>query len=201
MRQETELVAQRKTTSKKSSKARTATKAATRATKATTKATKASPKTRGASGRRSASSGKSAKSAGAREVTIDRRRTAGRRSEDKDTASKPSQPTKSTAPAPKLERRKKVNRRRQIDPTTCERDYTDDEIQFMNALDEYKRTSGRMFPTCSEVLEVVRSLGYVRLSPSELAERQADPSAADPAAATDNAEVDATAHHPELVTV
>ena len=62
-----------------------------------------------------------------------------------------------------------MNRRRQIDPTTCERDYTDDEIQFMNALDDYKRTSGRMFPTCSEVLEVVRSLGYVRLSPSELA--------------------------------
>ena len=39
----------------------------------------------------------------------------------------------------------------------------------MNALDDYKRASGRMFPTCSEVLEVVRSLGYVRLSPSELA--------------------------------
>ena len=67
------------------------------------KTAKASPKTRGASGRRSASSGKSAKSAGAREVTIDRRRTAGRRREDKDAASKPSQPPKSTAPAPKLE--------------------------------------------------------------------------------------------------
>ena len=73
----------------------------------------------------------------------------------------------------KLERRQKVNRRRQIDPTTCERDYTDDEVEFMNALDDYKRTSGRMFPTCSEVLEVVRSLGYVRLSPSELAAHKA----------------------------
>jgi hypothetical protein len=60
----------------------------------------------------------------------------------------------------KLERRAKVNRRRQIDPTTCERDYTADEIEFMNALDEYKRSSGRMFPTCSEILEVVRKLGY-----------------------------------------
>ena len=30
----------------------------------------------------------------------------------------------------------------------------------MSALDEYKRRSGRMFPTCSEVLEVVRGLGY-----------------------------------------
>ena len=47
----------------------------------------------------------------------------------------------------KLERREKVNRRRQIDPTTCERDYTNDEIEFMQAMDAYKRRSGRMFPT------------------------------------------------------
>ena len=59
-----------------------------------------------------------------------------------------------------LQRRVKVNRRRQIDPTTCERDYTPDEIEFMGAMDEYKRRNGRMFPTCSEVLEVVKSLGY-----------------------------------------
>jgi hypothetical protein len=58
------------------------------------------------------------------------------------------------------ERRAKVNRRRQIDPTTCERDYTLAEIEFMNAIEEYKRTSGRMFPTCSEVLEVLLKLGY-----------------------------------------
>jgi hypothetical protein len=62
----------------------------------------------------------------------------------------------------KLHRREKVNRRRQIDPTTCERDYSLDEIEFMHALDRYKRASGRMFPTCSEILEVVRSLGYVK---------------------------------------
>ena len=33
---------------------------------------------------------------------------------------------------PPVERRK---RRRQIDPTTCERDYTDQEIEFMQAMD------------------------------------------------------------------
>ena len=60
----------------------------------------------------------------------------------------------------KLERRTKVSRRRQIDPTTCERDYSIEEIEFMQALDGYKRTSGRMFPTCSEILEVIRGLGY-----------------------------------------
>lgn len=60
----------------------------------------------------------------------------------------------------KLERREKVSRRRQIDPTTCERDYSTDEVEFMNALNDYKRLSGRMFPTCSEILEVIRNLGY-----------------------------------------
>ena len=56
-----------------------------------------------------------------------------------------------------------MSRRRQIDPTTCERDYSNDEVEFMNALDEYKRTSGRMFPTCSEVLEVLKDLGYCKM--------------------------------------
>ena len=65
-----------------------------------------------------------------------------------------------------LQRRKKVNRRRQIDPTTCERDYTTDEVEFMQALDEYKRKNGRMFPTCSEILEVVRDIGYSRQTAS-----------------------------------
>lgn len=58
------------------------------------------------------------------------------------------------------ERRNKVERRRQIDPTTCERDYSAAEIEFMRAMDDYKRRSGRQFPTWSEVLEVVRDLGY-----------------------------------------
>ena len=56
--------------------------------------------------------------------------------------------------------RRKTRRRRQIDPTTCEREYNDSEIEFMHALDEYKRASGRMFPTCSEILEVLVGLGY-----------------------------------------
>ena len=58
--------------------------------------------------------------------------------------------------------RRKVERRRQIDPTTCEREYTDDEIEFMKAMDDYKRRAGRQFPTWSEVLEVLKALGYKR---------------------------------------
>jgi|SRR5579872_3267995 len=62
----------------------------------------------------------------------------------------------------RVSQRRKVERRRQIDPTTCERDYTPDEIEFMRAMDEYKRKAGRQFPTWSEVLEVLLSLGYKR---------------------------------------
>lgn len=51
-------------------------------------------------------------------------------------------------------------RRRLVDPATCDRDYSDAEVEFMLAMQEYKRTSGRMFPTWSEVLEVLKSLGY-----------------------------------------
>ena len=58
--------------------------------------------------------------------------------------------------------RRKVPRRRQIDPTTCERDYSAEEIEFMQAMDAYKRRSGRMFPTCSEILEVILALGYAK---------------------------------------
>ena len=56
-------------------------------------------------------------------------------------------------------------RRRQVDPTTCERDYSDDEVEFMKALDLYKKMNGRLFPTCSETLEVLRRLGYVKMPP------------------------------------
>jgi hypothetical protein len=57
-------------------------------------------------------------------------------------------------------------RRRFVDPTTCEREYTKAEMEFMAAMNEYKRRSGRMFPTWSEVLEVLQSLGYEKVEPS-----------------------------------
>ncbi len=60
--------------------------------------------------------------------------------------------------------RRNGERRRQIDPTTCERDYTQDEIEFMQAMDQYKRDNRRPFPTWSEVLEVLVALGYRRVA-------------------------------------
>jgi hypothetical protein len=75
--------------------------------------------------------------------------------------------------------RRKKQRRRHIDPTTCERDYNIDEIEFMRAMDDYKHDSGRMFPTCSEVLEVIRALGYVKLSDEQAAQFRDDGSECD----------------------
>jgi len=89
-------------------------------------------------------------------------------------ASKASEATVTTDRRAGKDRRAKVNRRRQIDPTTCERDYTPDEIEFMNAMDDYKRASGRMFPTCSEVLEVIRNLGYEKRPEGETPEPAAE---------------------------
>lgn len=60
--------------------------------------------------------------------------------------------------------RRHGERRRQIDPTTCERDYGEDEIEFMKAIEDYKRDFGRPFPTWSEVLEVAKALGYRKVA-------------------------------------
>ena len=88
-------------------------------------------------------------------VTIDRRR------EDRRAA-------KSDAVEATADPRRKKQRRRHIDPTTCERDYNEQEIEFMRAMDDYKHASGRMFPTCSEVLEVIRKLGYIQLNDEQI---------------------------------
>jgi hypothetical protein len=61
-------------------------------------------------------------------------------------------------------------RRRFVDPTTSERDYSEAEMEFMLAMNEYKRRSGRMFPTWSEVLEVLQGLGYQKVDEREMTE-------------------------------
>jgi hypothetical protein len=70
-------------------------------------------------------------------------------------------PTKASRRASHAARTRAASgRRRFVDPTTCERDYSGAELEFMAAIQEYKQRSGRAFPTWSEVLEVVRDLGY-----------------------------------------
>jgi hypothetical protein len=94
------------------------------------------------------------------DVLVTDRRSQERRDLDRRTKNDPQQVETERRVGP----RRKVERRRQIDPTTCERDYSDEEIEFMKAMDDYKRQSGRQFPTWSEVLEVMRSLGYRKVA-------------------------------------
>jgi hypothetical protein len=56
--------------------------------------------------------------------------------------------------------RQASQRRRFVDPTTSERDYSAAEQEFMQAMQAYKQSSGRTFPTWSEALEVLTNLGY-----------------------------------------
>jgi hypothetical protein len=51
-----------------------------------------------------------------------------------------------------------------IDTAEIERAFKDAEREFMEAMKSYKAESGRMFPTWSEVLEVLRGLGYSKPS-------------------------------------
>jgi hypothetical protein len=57
-------------------------------------------------------------------------------------------------------RQPKKERRRRIDPTTFDKQYTDAEMEFMNAVQRFKEQSGRAFPSYGEVLKVAVQLGY-----------------------------------------
>ncbi len=41
-------------------------------------------------------------------------------------------------------------------------DYTDDEREFLVALERYRQSRHRRFPSCREILQVIKSLGYQR---------------------------------------
>lgn len=45
--------------------------------------------------------------------------------------------------------------------------YSDDEVAFIKAMDRYKRTRRRPYPTCAEVLAVLESLGWRRVAEPE----------------------------------
>ena len=60
------------------------------------------------------------------------------------------------------ERRQKKERRRRVDPTTFEKQYSADELEFMAAMQDFKVRTAKAFPTYAEVLAVARSLGYSR---------------------------------------
>jgi len=68
-----------------------------------------------------------------------------------------------------LDRRRGPGRRRTEERKAAEEgNMTDEQFEFLMAIDEYKRQNARPFPTWTEVLEVITALGY-----RKVAERQA----------------------------
>ena len=57
-------------------------------------------------------------------------------------------------------RREKQHRRKRVDPTTFEKQYTVEEIEFMNAIQQYKMQTGKAFPTHGDTLRIAIRLGY-----------------------------------------
>jgi hypothetical protein len=70
------------------------------------------------------------------------------------------------------ERRARKERRRRIDPTTFEKQYTEDELEFMNAMQQFKVQACKSFPTHGEVLRVAMALGYRKIVPSASVDEQ-----------------------------
>jgi hypothetical protein len=67
-----------------------------------------------------------------------------------------------------LERRRGPGRRRSDDRRSAEEgEMTDEQFEFIVAINEYKQVNRRPFPTWTEVLDVVKAIGY-----RKVAERQ-----------------------------
>lgn len=68
-----------------------------------------------------------------------------------------------------LERRRGPGRRRSDDRRSAEEgEMTDEQFEFVMAIDTYKRLNNRPFPTWTEVLEVVKQLGYRKVAASTI---------------------------------
>ena len=69
-----------------------------------------------------------------------------------------------------LDRRRGPGRRRSDDRKSAEEGHmSDEQFEFLMAIDEYKRKNTRPFPTWTEVLEVIKTLGYRKVAESQLA--------------------------------
>lgn len=68
-----------------------------------------------------------------------------------------------------LERRRGPGRRRTDDRRSAEEgEMTDEQFEFVLAIDTYKRLNNRPFPTWTEVLEVIKQIGYRKVAASTL---------------------------------
>ncbi|QYK47091.1 MAG: hypothetical protein KF838_09885 [Phycisphaeraceae bacterium] len=86
-----------------------------------------------------------------------------------------SPPTQTNTPPTGLERRRGPGRRLSDFTRSAEEgELTSEQFLFVMAIEAFKRSNDRMFPTWCDVLEVVRLLGYRKTMPSELNLRNAE---------------------------
>jgi hypothetical protein len=68
-----------------------------------------------------------------------------------------------------LERRRGPGRRRSDDRRSAEEgEMTAEQFEFVKAIETYKKVNKRMYPTWTEVLEVIRQLGYRKVCPRDI---------------------------------
>ena len=104
---------------------------------------------------------------GRRKTIVDRRAGLARRGEA--TPAPAPAPAPATATATNLERRRGPGRRRTDFMRAAEEgEMTQEQFMFVMAIDSFKRVNGLTFPTWTEVLEVIRKLGYRKTMPTEL---------------------------------
>jgi hypothetical protein len=64
-----------------------------------------------------------------------------------------------------LDRRRGPGRRRSDDRKAAEEGHmSDEQLEFVLAIYEYKRANVKPFPTWTEVLEIIKALGYRRVA-------------------------------------
>ena len=64
-----------------------------------------------------------------------------------------------------LDRRRGPGIRRHEDRRAAEEgEMTDEQFEFVMAVDDYKRVNKRPFPTLTEILEIIKALGYKKVS-------------------------------------
>ena len=75
-----------------------------------------------------------------------------------------------------LDRRRGPGRRLTDERKSAEEgQMSDEQFEFLMAIDEYKRKNKRPFPTWTEVLEVIKALGYRKVAePQPLAKAKKD---------------------------
>jgi len=67
-----------------------------------------------------------------------------------------------------LDRRRGPGRRRTDDRRSAEEgEMTDEQFEFLMAIDRYKKENGRPFPTWTEILDIAKALGYRKVAEPE----------------------------------